>query len=289
MLFKNNAGSSLLQHIAQSYSDIESLLFADLIRDYFHRQKLKKYRFQEEVLRDLREERQIKEFLSSYKPFIDHYCFDEPIQTPKDGYFRAILHKPAKARSVEEVVFAEGVLNHWDEEANVRTNSTITLGQIRGRDDWIVDCIHPDEDSEYVMILYIAVNQEHQGSFRRSKEAVKAAYDLLLHSGKQILLGTVITKQQAKYPFRNAAYTEKMLAPIAGSRNRLMRLYERLGFIPVGDNEVVLVTPKAYSTYLSNIDDLMPVKPHLEKHSPYGQKERVEMMGIKPLSESDMA
>ena len=44
--------------------------------------------------------------------------------------------------------------------------------------------------------------------------------------------------------------------------------------------EVVLETPKAYTTYLSNIDDLMPTKPHLEKHSPYGQKERVEMMGM---------
>jgi len=41
---------------------------------------------------------------------------------------------------------------------------------------------------------------------------------------------------------------------------------------------VVLVTPKVYSTYLGNIDDLMPAKPHMEKHSPYGQKERVEMM-----------
>lgn len=30
----------------------------------------------------------------------------------------------------------------------------------------------------------------------------------------------------------------------------------------------------------------MPTKPHLEKHSPYGQKERVEMKEIKPLSES---
>ena len=276
----------MLQHIAQSYSDIESLQFADLVRDYFHRQKLRKYRFQEEVLRDLREERQIKAFLSSYDPFIDHYCFNEPIQTAKDGYFKSILHKAAKARAVEEVVFAEGVMNHWDEEANVRTNSAITLGQIRGRDDWIVDFIQPDEDSEYVKILYIAVSQEHQGSFRRCKEAVSAAYKLLLHSGKQILLGTVITKQQAKYPFRNAAYAEKMLAPITSSRNRLMRLYERLGFIPIGNNEVVLVTPKAYSTYLSNIDDLMPVKPHLEKHSPYGENEREEMKGIKPLSES---
>ena len=177
-------------------------------------------------------------------------------------------------------IFAEGVMNYWDKEANVRTNSPITLGQIRGKDHWIVDFIHPDEDSEYVKILYIAVSKEHQGSFRRCKEAVKAAYDLLLHSGKQILLGTVLTKQQAKYPFRNAAYAEKMLAPIQGSRNRLMRLYERLGFIPIGDNEVVLVTPKAYSTYLGNIDDLMPTKPHLEKHSPYGQKERAEMMGM---------
>jgi hypothetical protein len=280
MLFTNNAGSSLLQHIAQSYSDIESLQFADLIRDYSYRRKLRKYRFQEEVLRDLREEREIKEFLSSYDPFIDHYCFDEPIQTAKDGYFEAILCQAAKARTVEGVIFAEGVLNHWDEEANVRTNSPITLGQIRGRDDWFVDFIQPDEDSEYVKILYIAVAEEHQGSFRRSKEAVKAAYDLLLHSGKQILLGTVITKQQAKYPFRNAAYADKMLAPITDSRNRLMRLYERLGFIPIGDNEVVLVTPKAYSTYLSNIDDLMPTKPHLEKHSPYCENERAEMMGM---------
>ncbi|MDB4683890.1 hypothetical protein OAE99_00470 [bacterium] len=280
MLFTNNAGSSLLHHIAQSYSDIESLQFADLIRDNSYRRKLRKYRFQEEVLRDLREERQIKEFLSSYDPFIDHYCFDEPIQTAKDGYFKATLCQAAKARTVEGVIFAEGVLNHWDEEANVRTNSPITLGQIRGRDDWFVDFIHPDEDSEYVKILYIAVSKEHQGSFRRCKEAVKAAYELLLHSGKQILLGTVITKQQAKYPFRNAAYADKMLAPITGSRNRLMRLYERLGFIPVGDNEIVLVTPKAYSTYLSNIDDLMPTKPHLEKHSPYGENERAEMMGM---------
>ena len=143
-----------------------------------------------------------------------------------------------------------------------------------------MDFIHPDEDSEYVKILYLAVAEEHQGSFCRCKEAVKAAYELLLHSGKQILLGTVITKQQAKYPFRNAAYADKMLAPIAGSQNRLMRLYERLGFIPIGDNEVVLVTPKAYSTYLSNIDDLIPAKPHMEKHSPYGQKERAEMMGM---------
>ena len=73
MLFTNNAGSSLLQHIAQSYSDIESLQFADLIREYSHRQKLRKYRFQEEVLRDLREERQIKEFLASYDPFFDYF------------------------------------------------------------------------------------------------------------------------------------------------------------------------------------------------------------------------
>jgi len=279
VLFNNNAGSSLLHHIAKSYSDIESLQFADLVRDHFHRRKLSKYRFQEEVLRDLREEREIKAFLASYDPFIDHYCFDEPIQTAKDGYFKSILHKTAKVRAVEGVIFAEGVMNHWDEEANVRTNSPITLGQIRGRGDWFVDFIQPDDDSEYVKILYIAVSKEHQGSFRRCKEAVSAAYNLLLHSGKQILLGTVITKQQAKYPFRNAAYADKMLAPIAGSRNRLMRLYERLGFIPVGDNEVVLVTPKAYSTYLSNIDDLMPTKPHLEKHSPYSQKERAEMMG----------
>jgi hypothetical protein len=277
VLFKNNAGSSLLHHIAQSYSDIESLQFADLVRDHFSRQKLKKYRFQEEVLRDLREVRQIKAFLSSYDPFIDHYCFDEPIQTAKDGYSKATLCQAAKARTVEGVIFAEGVMNHWDEEANVRTNSPITLGQIRGGDDWIVDFIHPDEDSEYVKILYLAVAEEHQGSFCRCKEAVKAAYELLLHSGKQILLGTVITKQQAKYPFRNAAYADKMLAPITGSRNRLMRLYERLGFIPIGDNEVVLVTPKAYSTYLSNIDDLMPAKPHLEKHSPYSKSDRAKM------------
>ncbi len=280
MLFTNNAGSSLLQHIAQSYSDIESLQFADLVRDYFSRRRLKGYRFQEELLSNLREERQIKLFLKSYDPFIVHYCFNEPIQTGKDYYANQILHLTGKAPAVNEVVFVEGVLNHWDEEANVRTNSPITLGQIRGHDDWIVDFIHPDEDSEYVKILYIAVSQEHQGSFRRCKEAVKAAYELLLHSDKQILLGTVITKQQAKYPFRNAAYAEKMLAPITGSRNRLMRLYERLGFIPIGDNQVVLVTPKAYSTYLSNIDDLMPTKPHLEKHSPYGQKERAEMMGM---------
>ncbi|MDP6679566.1 MAG: hypothetical protein QGG72_11760, partial [Verrucomicrobiota bacterium] len=197
-----------------------------------------------------------------------------------DGYFKSTLCQAAKARTVDGVILAEGVMNHWDEEANVRTISPITLGQIRGRDDWIVDFIHPDEDSEYVKILYIAVNQEHQGSFRRCKEAVSSAYNLLLHSDKQILLGTVITKQQAKYPFRNAAYADKMLAPIVGSQNRLMRLYERLGFIPVGDNEVVLVTPKAYSTYLSNIDDLMPAKPHLEKHSPYGEKERVQMKGM---------
>jgi hypothetical protein len=78
VLFTNNAGSSLLQHITQSYSDIESLQFADLVRDYFQRQKLRKYRFREELLRDLREERQIKAFLKNYDPFIDHYCFDEP-------------------------------------------------------------------------------------------------------------------------------------------------------------------------------------------------------------------
>ena len=99
MLFKNNAGSSLLQHIAQTYSDIESLQFADLLRDYFYRRKLRKYRFQEEVLRDLREEREIKEFLASYDPFIDYYCFDEPIQTAKDGYSKATLCQAAKART----------------------------------------------------------------------------------------------------------------------------------------------------------------------------------------------
>ena len=45
-------------------------------------------------------------------------------------------------------------------------------------------------------------------------------------------------------------------------------------------NEVVLVAAKAYSTYLSNIDDLMPAKPHMEKRSPYDQKEWAEMMGM---------
>ena len=105
MLFTNNAGSSLLNHIAQSYSDIESLQFADLVRDYISRRKLKRYRFQEEVLRDLREERQIKSFLSSYDPFIDHYCFDEPIQTAKDGYSKATLCQAAKARTVNQAAF----------------------------------------------------------------------------------------------------------------------------------------------------------------------------------------
>ena len=100
MLFTNNAGSFLLQHIAQSYSDIESFQFADLVRDYSYRQKLRKYRFQEQVLRDLREEREIKAFLTSYDPFIDHYCFDEPIQTAMDGYFKATLYQAAKARVV---------------------------------------------------------------------------------------------------------------------------------------------------------------------------------------------
>ena len=100
MLFTNNAGSSLLQHIAQSYSDIETLQFADLVRDSFSRRKLKKYRFQEEVLRDLRQEREIKSFLSSYNSFIDHYCFNEPIQTAKDGYSKATLCQAAKARAV---------------------------------------------------------------------------------------------------------------------------------------------------------------------------------------------
>ena len=107
MLFTNNAGSSLLQHIAQSFSDIESLQFADLIRDCSHRQKLRKYRAQEKVLRDLREEREIKSFLQSYDPFIDHYCFDEPIQTAKDGYSQATLCQAAKARIVEEVVLTQ--------------------------------------------------------------------------------------------------------------------------------------------------------------------------------------
>ena len=167
-------------------------------------------------------------------------------------------------------------MNHWDEEENVRTNSAITLGQIRGRDNWIVDFIAPDKDSEYVKILYLAVNKHHQGSFRRCKEAVKAAYELLLHSGKQILLGTVITKQQAKYPFRNAKHAEKMLSPITGSANRLMRLYERLGFIPIEDYQVVLVTSKAYKTYIENIEEL-PYKPHLEKHSPYSKSDRAKM------------
>ena len=113
MLFSNNAGSSLLQHIAQSYSDIESLQFADLVRDYFSRRKLKRYRFQEEVLRDLREEREIKSFLTSYDPFIDHYCFDEPIQTDKDGYFEATLCQAAKAPNVEEVAFKLWPLCLW--------------------------------------------------------------------------------------------------------------------------------------------------------------------------------
>ncbi len=34
------------------------------------------------------------------------------------------------------------------------------------------------------------------------------------------------------------------------------------------------------NSWIYNIDDLMPAKPHLEKHSPYGQKERAEMMGM---------
>jgi len=105
VLFTNNAGSSLLHHIAQSYSYIVSLQFADLVRDYISRRKLKRYRFREEVLRDLREERQIKSFLSSYDPFIDHYCFNEPIQTAKDGCFKATLCQAAKARTVEGVAF----------------------------------------------------------------------------------------------------------------------------------------------------------------------------------------
>ena len=113
MLFTNNAGSSLLQHIAQSYSDIESLQFADLLRDYFSRRKLKRYRFNEEVLRDLREEREIKSFLTSYDPFIVEYCFDDPIQTAKDGYFKATLCLAAKARAVNQAAFELWALCLW--------------------------------------------------------------------------------------------------------------------------------------------------------------------------------
>ena len=58
----------------------------------------------------MREERQIKKFLKSYDPFIDHYCFDDPIQTAKDGYSEALLCQAAKARAFEGVVLAEGVI-----------------------------------------------------------------------------------------------------------------------------------------------------------------------------------
>ena len=54
----------MLKHVAQSYSDIESLQFTDLLREHFSRQNLRKYRFQEQVLRDLREDSQIKSFSS---------------------------------------------------------------------------------------------------------------------------------------------------------------------------------------------------------------------------------
>ena len=43
-----------------------------------------------------------------------------------------------------------------------------------------------------------------------------------------------------------------MLAPITSSTNRLMRLYERLGFIPMGDNEVVLVTNPMFNKFNSS-------------------------------------
>ena len=95
MLLTNNAGSSLLKHISQSYSDIESLQFSELIRDYFFRRKLKGYRFQEEFFSDLRKERQIKMLLKSYDPFIDHYCFDEQIK-PRKLFFARRQHPPKK-------------------------------------------------------------------------------------------------------------------------------------------------------------------------------------------------
>ena len=44
-------------------------------------------------MRDLREERKIKPFLSSYDPFIDYYCFDEPIQTAEMGILRQLYAK----------------------------------------------------------------------------------------------------------------------------------------------------------------------------------------------------
>ena len=46
-----------------------------------------------------------KSFLTSYDPFIVEYCFNDPIQTAKDGYYKATLCQAAKARTVEEVVF----------------------------------------------------------------------------------------------------------------------------------------------------------------------------------------
>jgi hypothetical protein len=66
------------------------------------------------------------------------------------------------------------------------------------------------------------------------------------HSGS-IYCQNKSCSKKVSCPFKNSAYADKMLAPITGSTNRLMRLYERLGFIPMGDNEVVLVTNSMFT------------------------------------------
>lgn len=69
----NKKTGSSFKHIAQSYSDIESTQFAELISDHFFHRKRKANRIKT-LLSDLLEERQIKDFLRNYDQLIDHSC-----------------------------------------------------------------------------------------------------------------------------------------------------------------------------------------------------------------------
>jgi hypothetical protein len=179
---------------------------------------------------------------------------------------------------IEGVFFTKGILNHWDEELALRTNSEISIGQIRGRNGWFIDFLCPPEKDQGTKVLYIGIDPDSQGHFLRLKTAVRCGFELLLHSGKQILGGTVIQKQEVKCPFKSAPYAKKMLHKISDDENRLMRLYKLLGFIQIGKDEVALVHP----------DSAGRIKSHFETdpNSEYPKKHEILNIGRHSIYET---
>jgi len=130
VFFTNNAKKVFLRHLAESSSPFTASSIESNLDNYILKKKYQPWRiFPEEKIEDLKFESEILSLLSTYPPFIDKYEFKQPEPRPDNTYSKRILEFTKNDNKIEGVFFTKGILNHWDEELALRTNSEISIGQ----------------------------------------------------------------------------------------------------------------------------------------------------------------